>query len=135
MKKSTTDIDRQIGNKIRARRIALNISQEKLSDSLGLTFQQVQKYEKGTNRVSASRLLEISQILKVDIDYFFAGLVSDANFDSGEDKELGRVISTTEGVRLIRAFAQVEDIQIQRKIVDLVEMILKIKGLADTRLN
>jgi transcriptional regulator with XRE-family HTH domain len=135
MQKSTTDIDRQIGNKIRARRIALNLSQEKLADSLSLTFQQVQKYEKGTNRVSASRLLEISQILKVDIDYFFAGLVTDANVDSGEDHELERVISTAEGVRLIRAFAQVEDIQIQRKVVDLVEMILKIKGIADTRLN
>lgn len=128
MQKSPTDIDRHIGIRIRARRIAINISQEKLGEALGLTFQQVQKYEKGVNRVGASRLLHIAQILGVDIDYFFKGLPETGGRVSTTDNAFEKVITTAEGVRLLEAFATVDDIQIQRKIVDLVELVLELKG-------
>jgi transcriptional regulator with XRE-family HTH domain len=72
-KKSPNSIDVHVGNRIRTRRLALGMSQEKLAGGLGLTFQQVQKYEKGANRVGASRLLAISDILEVPVSFFFDG--------------------------------------------------------------
>lgn len=74
MKKSPDDIDRHVGSRVRSRRMLIGMSQEKLGDALGLTFQQVQKYEKGSNRVSASKLFEVSQALGVGIDHFFRGV-------------------------------------------------------------
>ena len=71
-KKRPNPIDVHVGSRIRLRRTMLGMSQEKLGESLGITFQQIQKYEKGTNRVSCSRLYEISQILDVPITYFFS---------------------------------------------------------------
>src|SRR5580704_14977680 len=65
--------DKHVGNRVRMRRLMLGMSQEKLADQLGLTFQQVQKYEKGTNRISASRLQEISHVLEVPVPFFFEG--------------------------------------------------------------
>lgn len=128
MQKSPTEIDRHIGKRIRARRIAMGISQEKLGDLLGLTFQQVQKYEKGVNRVGASRLLNIAQILGVEIEYFFVGLPDAAKMQSSTDRAFEKVITTSEGVRLLEAFATVDDIRIQRKIVDLIELVLELKS-------
>lgn len=130
MQKSPNDVDRHIGKRIRARRIAVNLSQEKLAEALGLTFQQVQKYEKGINRVGASRLLHIAQILGVEIDHFFKGLPETAGLTGSIDNVFEKVIDTAEGVRLLEAFATVEDIQIQRKIVDLVELVLELKRVA-----
>ena len=83
MKKSTGSIDMEIGSRVRMRRISIGMSQEKLGDMLGLTFQQVQKYEKGTNRISVGRLVDIAKILGVDIHFFFDGVKSgkaDAGF-------------------------------------------------------
>ena len=74
MKKVPNPIDRHVGSRVRMRRILLGMSQEKLGEALGLTFQQVQKYEKGTNRISASRLQQFSSILQVPISFFFEGL-------------------------------------------------------------
>lgn len=127
MQKSPTDIDRHIGKRIRTRRIAVDMSQEKLAEALNLTFQQVQKYEKGVNRVGASRLLHIAQILGVDLEYFFRGLPGGTGQVSSTDKAFEKVIATSEGVRLLEAFATVENLQIQRKIVDLVELVLELK--------
>ena len=76
MKKSTGSIDIEIGSRVRMRRISVGMSQEKLGDMLGLTFQQVQKYEKGTNRISVGRLVDIAKILGVDIHFFFDGVKS-----------------------------------------------------------
>ena len=73
MKKSPNPIDKHVGNRVRMRRLMLNMSQTKLGDALGLTFQQVQKYEKGTNRMGASRLQHLSQILQVPVPFFFEG--------------------------------------------------------------
>src|SRR5580700_7111498 len=72
-KKAPNPIDRHVGSRVRMRRLMLGMSQEKLGDGLGLTFQQVQKYEKGTNRISASRLQEMSYILQVPVPFFFEG--------------------------------------------------------------
>lgn len=72
--RKSNEIDQRVGARLRERRNALHLSQEQVGDRLGLTFQQIQKYEKGTNRISASRLYELSRILDVDIDYFFDGI-------------------------------------------------------------
>src|SRR3954453_13471931 len=72
-KKAPNPTDRHVGGRVRMRRMMLSMSQEKLGDALGLTFQQVQKYEKGTNRIGASRLQHISRILQVPISFFFDG--------------------------------------------------------------
>ena len=72
-KKAPNPIDKHVGSRVRMRRMMLNMSQEKLGDALGLTFQQVQKYEKGTNRIGASRLQQIGQILQVPVSFFFEG--------------------------------------------------------------
>src|SRR6187431_2424895 len=72
-KKAPNPTDKHVGARVRMRRIMLGMSQEKLGDALGLTFQQVQKYEKGTNRIGASRLQQISDILKVPVSFFFEG--------------------------------------------------------------
>ena len=74
MKKATGTIDREIGTRMRTRRMLIGMSQEKLGEELGLTFQQVQKYEKGTNRISVGRMVEIAKVLGVDIHFFFEGL-------------------------------------------------------------
>ena len=72
-KKTPNPIDKHVGSRVRMRRMMLSMSQEKLGDALGLTFQQVQKYEKGTNRIGASRLQQISNILQVPVSFFFEG--------------------------------------------------------------
>src|SRR4030081_864162 len=73
VKKAPNPVDRHVGSRVRMRRMMLSMSQEKLGDALGLTFQQVQKYEKGTNRIGASRLQQISNILQVPVAFFFEG--------------------------------------------------------------
>jgi transcriptional regulator with XRE-family HTH domain len=110
------------------RRIMLGMSQEKLGEALGLTFQQVQKYEKGTNRVGASRLQQISDILQVPVSFLFEG----APVESGTDYTNGKApapdyvsefLATTEGIALTRAFTLIEDSRMRRSIVELVEQI------------
>ena len=108
----------------------LGMSQEKLGEALGLTFQQVQKYEKGTNRISASRLQQISETLSIPLAFFFAGApVSDGAANpgfaeaSGEDTFATDFVMTAEGLSLNRAFAKISDPKIRKKIVDLVTTI------------
>ena len=122
MKKSPNDADRHIGSQIKARRNAIGMSQEKLGEMLGLTFQQVQKYEKGMNRVGAGRLLDIGTILQVPVTYFYEGLSTDRLKVSSEDKEASLLLATTEGQRLIKAFSMIESPQLRRKLVDLIEI-------------
>lgn len=121
------DIDRHIGRRVRARRVSLSITQEQLAESLGLTFQQVQKYEKGTNRVSASRLLQIGQILGVDIAYFFDALPRAGTPESSADAALQKVLASSEGVRLIEAFATIGDLHVRRQVTHLVELVLDLR--------
>lgn len=102
-KRSTTDQDQHIGFKIKVRRLELALSQDKLAYQLGLTFQQVQKYEAGSNRVSASRLLQIAKILDVPIMYFFDGTTSDNTFVDDEEAMLQR---STELAKLSAIYLQ-----------------------------
>ncbi|RDI62195.1 helix-turn-helix domain-containing protein [Microvirga subterranea] len=124
MKKSTGSIDKEIGSRVRMRRISIGMSQEKLGDMLGLTFQQVQKYEKGTNRISVSRLVDIAKILGVDIHFFFNGIKSIKD-DGGFSEEasppyISEVMSTPEGLQLIRTFTNIKNSRVRKSIVQLV---------------
>src|ERR1700744_6058318 len=112
------------------RRILLGMSQEKLGNALGLTFQQVQKYEKGTNRIGASRLQQISQILQVPVAFFFEGA---PNVSSGPGRDslheapspayVSDFLATSDGLALTKAFTKISDSKLRRRIVDLVEQI------------
>src|SRR5215468_544737 len=108
-KKAPSPIDKHVGSRVRMRRIMLAMSQEKLGAALGLTFQQVQKYEKGTNRIGASRLHQISRILQVPVAFFFEGLPNALTpYDSSRSAlsvaQIDDFISDSDGLRLIGAF-------------------------------
>jgi transcriptional regulator with XRE-family HTH domain len=125
MTKAPNDIDRHVGSRVRMRRMLIGMSQEKLGDALGLTFQQVQKYEKGTNRISASRLQQIATVLGVSIEYLYGsddrGIGQPASgFTEGAAPGYEAEIMTAEGLKLLRAFRKVEDRRIRRRILDLV---------------
>ena len=110
------------------RRIMLGMSQEKLGEALGLTFQQIQKYEKGTNRVGASRLSQIADILQVPVSFLFEGAPVAAGQAEGfsEAPSTGYIsdfLATSEGLALTRAFTRIADAKLRRSIVDLVEQI------------
>ncbi|GEO16095.1 helix-turn-helix domain-containing protein [Microvirga aerophila] len=119
-KKSPGPIDRHIGNRVRTRRITIGMSQEKLGDALGLTFQQVQKYEKGTNRIGASRLLQIAHVLDVSIEFFFEGL-PDARAGVSGDSAMAEFLMIPESDRLVRGFLRLKDGEARKKVTDLVD--------------
>ncbi len=129
-KKAPNPVDKHVGSRVRMRRMMLAMSQEKLGDALGLTFQQVQKYEKGTNRIGASRLQQISHILQVPVSFFFEGaptvaLATRAD-GMGEAPSPGYVsdfLATSDGLALTKAFMRIGDSKLRRRIVDLVEQI------------
>jgi transcriptional regulator with XRE-family HTH domain len=124
MKKSTSSIDKEIGTRVRMRRISIGMSQEKLGEMLGLTFQQVQKYEKGMNRISVGRLVDIAKILGVDIHFFFNGIKSgkpELGFAEEESPPyFADVMSTPEGLQLIRTFTSIKSPKVRKSIVQLV---------------
>ena len=105
----------------------LGMSQEKLGEALGITFQQIQKYEKGTNRVGASRLQNIASILNVPVSFFFEDAPGDPSTGRGGSSEASSsnyvvdFLSSSEGLQLNRAFVKIEDPKVRRKIVDLVK--------------
>jgi len=106
------------------RRVLVGMSQEKLGERLGLTFQQVQKYEKGTNRIGASRLQQISEILEVPVSFFFEGAPSrdgKAGFSESSSAYVVDFLSTTEGLQLNKAFIRIADAKVRRKVVELVK--------------
>lgn len=125
-KKKPNPIDIHVGSRIRLRRNMLSMSQEKLGESLGITFQQIQKYEKGTNRVGASRLQAISTILAVPVSFFFEDAPDQKASPRGlaEDHSTSYVVdflNSAEGLQLNRAFVKIADARVRRKIVDLVK--------------
>lgn len=121
--------DKYVGSRVRMRRLMLHMSQERLADQLGLTFQQVQKYEKGTNRISASRLQEMSYILQVPVPFFFEGAPQNEG-RVGKDAEapwpayVSDFLANSDGLKLVRAFTQIGDAQLRRSLVRLVEEIV-----------
>jgi transcriptional regulator with XRE-family HTH domain len=139
-KKQPNPIDVYVGSRVRLRRMMLSMSQEKLGESLGITFQQIQKYEKGTNRIGASRLQHIARVLTMPVSYFFEGapgvtaavppLAADGA-DFGEMPATNFVVdflSTSEGIQLNKAFVRIKDAKLRRRVIDLVRAIA---GMAD----
>ena len=124
-KKNPNPIDTHVGSRVRMRRLILSMSQEKLADAIGLTFQQVQKYEKGTNRMGSSRLQQIANVLKVPVTFFFEGA-------PGQSKQDGKAqspafvfdfLATSDGLALTKAFMRINDAKLRRSIVKTVEVI------------
>ena len=125
-KKMPNPIDKHVGSRVRMRRMMVGMSQEKLGDALGLTFQQIQKYEKGTNRIGASRLQQISLVLQVPISFFFEGAPTpqDSQGGFGEAPSPGYVtdfFTSNEGHVLAKAFMRIENPRLRRRIVELVQ--------------
>ena len=119
--KAPNPVDKYVGSRVRMRRIMLGMSQEKLGEQLGITFQQIQKYEKGTNRVGASRLQAISSILTVPVSFFFEDAPGTEGRQPGfgEDNSTSYVVdflSSTEGIQLNRAFVKISDPKVRQSI-------------------
>ena len=121
-------VDRHVGARIRMQRMMGGLSQTKLGKAVGITFQQVQKYEKGTNRVSASRLQQIANVLKVTPDFFFDGASAKAvgKSDSKEVAVIDEFVSSRDGIALSQAFTRIRHVKIRRSIVLLVEQIAQV---------
>jgi len=120
-------IDVHVGSRVRLRRMLLGMSQEKLGEHLGLTFQQIQKYEKGINRIGASRLFDLSQVLGVPVQYFYeelpvgaaeAGATGFAERPS--ENYAVEFLGSREGLELNKAFARITDLRVRRSIVELI---------------
>jgi transcriptional regulator with XRE-family HTH domain len=130
-KKAPNPIDKHVGSRVRMRRMMLTMSQEKLGEGLSLTFQQVQKYEKGTNRIGASRLQQIANILQVPVAFFFEGApeIAGAGRPAGGAKDapspsyIADFLASSDGLALTKAFMRIPDAKLRRRIVDLVEQI------------
>lgn len=127
-KKAPNPIDKHVGSRVRMRRMMIGMSQEKLGEKLGITFQQIQKYEKGTNRVGASRLQQIATSLSVPPSFFFEGApVPDASEGGSGFSEpsspayVSDFLATSDGLALTKAFMKIKDPKVRRRIVDLVE--------------
>jgi len=133
-------VDLHVGARIRLRRRMQGVSQEKLADALGLTFQQVQKYERGANRVSASKLYEIAAALRAPVSYFFDGL-ADPTGDEGRDpspSEEGLVhafLMTTEGLELAKLFPRIGRGPVRRRVLDLLRAIVGEDDLEDLEIG
>ena len=124
-KKQANPVDVQVGNRVRIRRMLIGMSQERLGDLLGLTFQQVQKYEKGVNRIGAGRLFEVSRILNVPIDFFYEGLATTSQPGVGETEATAppvmEFVSSGEGLQLSLAFMKIRDTKVRKRVLDLVK--------------
>jgi transcriptional regulator with XRE-family HTH domain len=125
-KKQPNPIDIHVGSRVRLRRMMLSMSQEKLGEHLGITFQQIQKYEKGTNRIGASRLQHIARVLTVPVAFFFEDAPNtpgEATAGMAEPHQTSYVVdflSSNEGIQLNRAFLRIADTKLRRRIIDLI---------------
>jgi transcriptional regulator with XRE-family HTH domain len=127
VKKTPDPIDRHVGSRVRMQRVLMKMSQEKLGEALGLTFQQVQKYEKGLNRIGASRLQQISKTLNVEPAFFFEGApmtTSEEGTQGFEESPASQYVvdflATAEGIHLNRAFARIKSPKLRRRVIELI---------------
>jgi len=121
-------IDVHVGSRVRLRRTLLGFSQERLGDALGLTFQQVQKYERGANRIGSSRLYELSRILDVPVSFFFddipgAPVDVESGTEAGPDAQEASQMSRRETMELVRAYYRIDDPAVRKRVFDLVKAI------------
>ncbi|MGO1118558.1 helix-turn-helix domain-containing protein [Rhodovibrionaceae bacterium A322] len=128
VKDAAHPIDIHVGNRLRQRRVAVGLTQDKLAKAIGITFQQIQKYERGMNRIVASRLFELAKVLKIDVGYFFLELPDETqaaqeNHDTtnGTAKSLSDMMTERETLSLVRAYHQIENPVVRRQIVDLLK--------------
>jgi transcriptional regulator with XRE-family HTH domain len=124
-KKIPNQVDTYVGSRVRMRRLMLSMSQEKLADAIGLTFQQVQKYEKGTNRMGSSRLQKIANVLKVPVTFFFEGAPGQSKLEGKAESPafVSDFLATSDGLALTKAFMRIKDAKLRRSIVKTVEVI------------
>lgn len=127
-KKQANPIDAQVGNRVRLRRMLVGMSQEKLGELLGLTFQQVQKYEKGVNRIGAGRLYQVAHILGVPIGYFYEDVVDEppagamtVNDHATTTAPVMEFLSSGEGLQLALAFMRIKEARVRKRVIDLVK--------------
>ena len=126
--KAPNPVDKHVGSRVRMRRLMLEMSQERLGEALGLTFQQVQKYEKGTNRIGASRIQHICDILQIPVSFLFEGapggsINAEGFIEPPSPTYVSDFLATSEGLALTRAFTRIADAKLRRAIVDMVELI------------
>ncbi|MFD1192024.1 helix-turn-helix domain-containing protein [Phenylobacterium conjunctum] len=125
---SAREIDSYVGTRVRALRQMAGLSQQRLAEALGLTFQQVQKYERGSNRISASKLLQIAQVLQAPVGVFFDGLEDNRHLDAARgggawNALADQLLSEPAGVDLARAFARIPSAKVRRRLADLATVI------------
>ena len=120
-RRGATAIDRHIGRRLRTRRMILRMSQTELGKVVGVTFQQLQKYEKGTNRLRASTLQKLAAVMKVPITYFFEGAPGENVSGNDLEPQWVEFLATADGLALFRAFKRIESKALRRTVVDLVE--------------
>jgi transcriptional regulator with XRE-family HTH domain len=135
-KKQANPIDIQVGNRVRIRRMLIGMSQERLGDLLGLTFQQVQKYEKGVNRIGAGRLFEVARILNVPVDFFYEGVAAQLAGQPGMSEPEGappvmEFVSSGEGLQLSLAFMKIKDARVRKRVLDLVKSLAEEEAAKD----
>jgi transcriptional regulator with XRE-family HTH domain len=131
-KRDPNFVDRHVGNRVRMRRLLVGMSQEKLGELLGITFQQIQKYEKGSNRVSASRLYQISRVLGVPVQYFYDELRGDddpSGFAESEGADaIAGALQSPDGVQIARIFSETTDPDKRKLILNAVKLLADYKG-------
>jgi len=120
-------VDRKVGQKVRTRRLEIGMSQERLAELLGVTFQQVQKYEKGVNRIAVSRLWDISIALEMPVSRFFEG-VSVRGVAEGRQDYVDDALATPEGAQLMALFATIKSPKLRRKVLELVRTLTEEDG-------
>ncbi|MEE2526695.1 helix-turn-helix transcriptional regulator [Hyphobacterium sp. HN65] len=121
--REANQIDAHVGSRVRLRRQLLKMSQEKLGDELGVTFQQVQKYERGANRIGASRLFSLSKVLDVPVSFFFDGLsgvTADGVAETEQSPVIYDFIQSSDGVSLAEAFSRIKTPKVRRRVLELV---------------
>lgn len=118
--RSANAVDRKIGQRVRSRRLEIGMSQEGLAELLGVTFQQVQKYEKGVNRIAASRLFDIAAALDMPVSRFFEGMGARAGVAEDRQEFVDDALATPEGAQLIALFASIKNVRVRRRVVELV---------------
>jgi transcriptional regulator with XRE-family HTH domain len=131
-------VDVHVGSRVRLRRTLLGLSQEKLGDALGLTFQQVQKYERGANRIGASRLFDLSRVLDVPVSFFFDDMAEDAterkpavDIDIDEMSQGGFNVdpmARRETLELVRAYYRIKDPLVRKRVFELAKALANVNG-------
>lgn len=128
MQKTPNPIDKHVGSRVRMRRLMIGLSQEKLGEALGVTFQQVQKYEKGINRIGASRLQHIAKVLGVAVEFFFEGSPQQGDAgvgfaESAMPTYTSDFLTTSEGVQLTKAFLRIKSAKVRRRLIEVIEAV------------